>query len=182
TMRSIIAIIIMLAVCASAVQVHERVQTLGKGPSPAEFGDFMVGFCEGMEIAMNGNVSTCVAESDAAWEDFANGFHLIGKGFDHLSARDFTKGMELVGNGLAEIPPVFDECGITQFLADIISVSKELSSGAEGVIEVVVKETLNIFHHGDDISEDWKNMVKEWKKENYNQSGVSLGLLVGIIM
>ncbi|GAM20317.1 hypothetical protein SAMD00019534_034920, partial [Acytostelium subglobosum LB1] len=180
-MRLIISIVLMLVVCSTAMRV-ERAAPVRGGPSPAQFGDFMLGFCAGMEIAMNGNVSTCVADSNATWEDFANGFDLIGKGFDHLSASDFTKGMSLVGDGLAEIPAVFGSCGITQFIADILTVSKELSTGVPGVIDVIVKETLNILHHGKDISADWKGMVKDWHSGNYGSSGQYLGLVVGILL
>ncbi|EFA76764.1 hypothetical protein PPL_09515 [Heterostelium album PN500] len=177
-MKVILSFVVLFLIASStAIQVREQ-KPVSSGPSPAQFGDFVLGFVAGMEIAMNGNSTECVVESNATFDDFANGFTLIGEGFDHLSASDVEQGIELVGEGLAQIPQILSLCGVTEFIGDIVNVAKELSSGTGGIIEVILKEALNIFHNREDITEDWKNMVNDWKSGDYQSSGQNLGLVI----
>jgi len=57
-----------------------------------------------------------------------------------------------------------------------------LSQGIGGIVEVLVKEVINIFSHGQDLTQDFKNAINFWKVGDYYHSGFYVGEIVGILL
>eukprot|EP01133_Synstelium_polycarpum_P002619 gene2619-3011_t len=183
--KSIIALLFIIA-AASAININFNGQDihLKSNPSPSEFGDFMLGFLEGLEITFSptNNMTQCVVASNTSFEEFDNGFALIGSGFKHISIKDFDDGCKEVGQGLAQIPKIMTACGVTELTDDIFAIAAKLASGTDGIIEYILKEALDILYHKTDLTEDFKSMVSNWESNNYMQSGISFGEIVGILI
>eukprot|EP01132_Coremiostelium_polycephalum_P005135 gene5135-6395_t len=172
-------IILILALVFASVNVEA---TRPVETTPAEFGQFVLGFVEGLEISMNANATQCIQQAGATFDDFSNGFTLISIGFKKKSISNVQQGLVDIGLGLQEIPQVLTLCKVEQFVAEIESLAKELSSGTAGIIEVILKEALNIFHNRVDLTTDFKTAISAWKSGDYTTSGKNVGEIVGVLL
>lgn len=61
-----------------------------------------------------------------------------------------------MGNGISEVALVLQQCDAGEIVQEIESLASQLSSGPEAIVEVVIKEAVNIFRHGSDLTSDVK--------------------------
>ncbi|EGG17001.1 hypothetical protein DFA_07982 [Cavenderia fasciculata] len=149
---------------------------------PTDIGAFVLGFAEGLEISLNENATTCISQYVATLDDFENGVSLISTGFKKLSVSDIGAGITDLGQGLEAIPTIFSTCGVEQLIQQIESIAAQLSSGADGIIEVIAKEVINIIHKKANLTTEFKNLVNAWKVQDYQTAGENLGEVVGTLL
>jgi len=142
---------------------------------------FIEGFATGVESEI-GNVTECTKDLDITLNDFEVGFSLIKRGISRIWIPDVEKGLRYFGNGLKEVALVLKVCNATRLAEDIADIAMELSQGIKGVVEIIAKEILNIFHHGADITSDFKAAIASWEKRDYFKSGFYTGKIVGILL
>jgi len=175
-MKAIFALVAILALVASAsAKVSYR-------STPGDVVNFIVGVADGLEISMNENATQCITESGATFDEFVTAFHLIDTGFQKKSVSLVGQGIEDFGLALQEVPVAFQTCGVEKFIQEIQSLAKELSSGTSGIIELVLKEALNIFHNRQDLTGEFKSAIADWKSGSYFGCGQNVGEIVGILL
>ena len=103
-------------------------------------------------------------------------------GFKSKSVGLITAGIIDLGFGIEEIGKDIKACDVQDIIADIEKIAKELSSGAVGIIEVIIKETVNIFSHHKEITGDIKNAFTFWEEQKYQLAGVQVGKLLGFLI
>ncbi|KAF2071730.1 hypothetical protein CYY_006954 [Polysphondylium violaceum] len=175
-MKVIFALVAILALVASASAKTSYRST------PADIVSFIVGVADGLEISMNENATQCVTESGATFDEFVTAFHLIDQGFQKKSVALVGQGIEDFGLALQEVPVAFQTCGVEKFVQEIESLAKQLSSGTDGIIEIILKEALNIFHNRVDLSGEFKAAIADWKSGSFFGCGQNVGEIVGILL
>jgi hypothetical protein len=51
-----------------------------------------------------------------------------------------------------------------------------------GIIKVIVKELINIFHHKKELSQDFRQFYEYFKNHKYELSGVKAGAITAILL
>ena len=51
---------------------------------------------------------------------------------------------------------MLNACDMGEIAADIAAIAKEIMSGPSGILDVILKEVINIFHNGHDLTADFK--------------------------
>ncbi|KYQ99713.1 hypothetical protein DLAC_03653 [Tieghemostelium lacteum] len=153
-----------------------------KDNAVADIADFIIGFADGLEVTLNGNASQCVAQAGTTFDEFSLSYQLIQTGLKKKSASLVGQGIEDFGLALQQIPTVLQICGATEFIDEIKSIAEELASGSAGIIEVILKEALNIFTHRQDITSDFEDMISSFNSGSYQASGDYAGTIVGILI
>ncbi|EGC35574.1 hypothetical protein DICPUDRAFT_91999 [Dictyostelium purpureum] len=147
-----------------------------------EIGQFLIGFADGMEITLNPNSQACLNGAENTLNEFVTGFQLIDSGFKSKSISQVGVGIQDLGIAIQSIPVVYQSCGITQFVSDIEDIAKELSSGADGVVEFILKEALEIWKNKHNLTDDFKTMIADWKSGDFADCGKELGTIVGVLI
>jgi hypothetical protein len=174
-----LAIFLIVATTTSTF-VEARVQ-LKFGPNRQDW----IGFIEGIALGIEsdfGNVTECTQEAEFAYESLERSFQELQEGFRQKSVGLITAGIIDLGFGIQEIGKDLKTCDIGEILEDIEKIAKELSSGVTGIIEVIVKEAVNIFSHHKDITNDIKNAYSFWGQGKYQLAGVQVGKLLGFLI
>eukprot|EP01112_Ceratiomyxa_fruticulosa_P014237 TRINITY_DN4060_c0_g1_i2.p1 TRINITY_DN4060_c0_g1~~TRINITY_DN4060_c0_g1_i2.p1 ORF type:complete len:182 (+),score=43.15 TRINITY_DN4060_c0_g1_i2:184-729(+) len=149
---------------------------------PYEIEQFMVGFLIGVEIEFAGNLTECIADAGVTLDDFDTGFQDIDQGFKSWSVSDIEQGLIAFGAGVQEVSIVLEVCNVTGIVDDIKAIAEELQSGTSGLVKVIIKEGINIFHNEKNLSKDFKTAVSAWKAGDYKSSGQATGNIIGILL
>ncbi|EGC34909.1 hypothetical protein DICPUDRAFT_34230 [Dictyostelium purpureum] len=150
--------------------------------SALEFRDFIIGFAEGIEIAINKNSADCFANVRHSFKDFEDSFRLIEEGFQRKSIGALSVGIQKLGAALQEIIRAFDVCQVPKLIDDIREISEQLKSGTAGIIKLLVKESIIIFRNRRDLTADFRNGVANWKSRNFRDCGRNVGHIIGVLI
>ncbi|KAM9953007.1 hypothetical protein ACTFIR_008065 [Dictyostelium discoideum] len=142
-------------------------------------GEFLIGFAQGVEITLNSNSQACLSGVTSTFDEFQTAFQLIESGFESKSISQVKTGITDLGLAIQQVPVDYDACGITQFVEEIEEIASKLSSGVDGIVDVILKEAVEIWEHKNDLSADFKTAIADWKSSNYNGSGVAVGSIIG---
>ncbi|KYQ90304.1 hypothetical protein DLAC_08906 [Tieghemostelium lacteum] len=167
---TIVVLLAVLACCNASVQ------------SSKDLGDFLLGVVEGLEFTVSSHAKTCIQDTTHTIDDFKSAYESIDHGMDAKSAHDILDGMKDFGKALVEVPIIYEECGVTKFVSEIKSLASKLEEGDAGVIEVIIKELVNIFHHSHDLTDYFKDAIADEKKGSYTSFGINVGKIVGILL
>jgi hypothetical protein len=143
--------------------------------------EFLEGFGEGIDSDF-GNISICAKDLNITLEDFDDAFRDIEHGIDHLDAAEIKRGIEAFGRGLLELVKALRACGFLTLADDIYKIASELASGAFGIVEVIVKEIINILWHEHDLTKWFHDASKAWNSQNYKMAGYWTGKIVGLFL
>eukprot|EP01113_Clastostelium_recurvatum_P017121 TRINITY_DN2002_c0_g1_i2.p1 TRINITY_DN2002_c0_g1~~TRINITY_DN2002_c0_g1_i2.p1 ORF type:complete len:194 (+),score=47.88 TRINITY_DN2002_c0_g1_i2:64-645(+) len=183
----------LLLVVASAVRIqrpkNENLMNVLQRPmfktaslSASDVEQFMIGFAEGVEIQLGGSVVSCIAKSKATLSDETRGIVYLNNGFKLRTMRDLEEGFKNVGAGIVEVVEAYKACHVGQFVDEIEDVAKKLSSGTDGIVEFIIEEIINVFHHDHDITQDTKDAISSFKEKNYKAGGVAIGKIFQILL
>ena len=150
-------------------------------PTRADYIAFIEGFALGVESDF-GNVTECVQDGKEAFTYLSRSVQELKDGIHRKSVSAITAGIIDLGFGIKELGEDIKACDIKEIIDDIMNIAHQLSSGPSGIVEVIVKEVVNIFHHGKDITNDFKNLISFWEQQKYELAGVQLGKIVGILI
>jgi hypothetical protein len=151
------------------------------GPNRKQWIAFIEGFALGLESDF-GNVTECTQDAKLAFTTLERSFQELRDGFKRNSVYAITAGLIDLGFGIKELIDDAKACDIKEIIDDVLKIAHELSSGVGGIIEVVIKETINIFSHHREITNDFKNLILFWEQQKYELAGVQLGKLVGLLL
>jgi len=147
---------------------------------PAGVVQFIVGFAEGIETEVSENITQCVVDYNASLDDLDRGFAELDEGFKKLHPALVEQGLSDIGKGIQEIAGVLDVCGLNELALEIAHVGKEIEEGK--LLEVILKETINIIHNERVLTSDFKSATAAWMSKDYKTSGLYLGKIVGILL
>jgi len=148
---------------------------------PSHVVQFLEGFAEGIETTI-GNVTECTKDLDITFDDFNISFVHLRYGFDHLNVKEIELGCVYLGKGLEEVSVALHACGLEELAKEIKDLATELSTGVSGIIEVIVKEAVNVFYHRHDLTADFHSAINNWEKGDFFNSGIAVGKIVGILL
>ncbi len=104
---------------------------------------------------------------------------------------------------MSEVTLVLKVCDVGVIADDIAAIAKELMSGPTGILEVILKESINIFTHGHDLTADFKVMqspfalifhstylpypllkeaIAAWQAGDFLTSGKAIGEITGVLL
>jgi hypothetical protein len=129
-----------------------------------------------------GNVTQCLKDGDQAFISFNKAFKELSDGISKRSPSIITLGIIDLGEGVKELAIATKACDTAEIVSDIERIAHELSSGAPGIIEIVIKESINIFAHKKEITQDIQRGVSYWNQQKYELCGVQVGKLVGFLI
>eukprot|EP01113_Clastostelium_recurvatum_P017120 TRINITY_DN2002_c0_g1_i1.p1 TRINITY_DN2002_c0_g1~~TRINITY_DN2002_c0_g1_i1.p1 ORF type:complete len:192 (+),score=46.55 TRINITY_DN2002_c0_g1_i1:64-639(+) len=181
----------LLLVVASAVRIQrpknenlilQRPMFKTASLSASDVEQFMIGFAEGVEIQLGGTVESCLARSKATLTDETRGIVYLDNGFKLRAMKDLEEGFKNVGAGIVEVVEAYKACHVGQFVDEIEDVAKKLSSGTDGIVEFIIEEIINVFHHDHDITQDTKDAISSFKGKNYKAGGVAIGKIFQILL
>jgi len=187
-MKIILALVAFIALLfvASAEkyvpQYHIVKKSISGAPFPHEAVDFLKGFVYGLESDLSANVTLCLEDSQIALHDFEAAFEDLAYGFKHISIARIQKGIQELSHGINEVNLVLRDCNATELVREIEELVHDLSSGTAGILHIIVKEAINIFHHGRELTSDFKSAIQFWQQRNWNLCGVNVGKIVGILL
>jgi len=142
---------------------------------------FLEGFALGIEATI-GNVTECTNDLNITFNDFAVAWKLLREGFDDLDVSEIEQGLIEMAKGLVEVSIAFEQCGLETLAAEIAALAAEIAKGPEGVVEIIVKEIVNIFYHGKDLTADFNGAISSWESGDYHKSGFFVGEIVAILL
>jgi len=150
------------------------------GPS-AEAIQFIEGVALGLDDDL-GNVTACTKDLNITTVDFGTGFALLEKGFHDKNIKEISAGLTDFGKGTQEIAKVWAACGDAKVAADIAKLAADIAKGPLSIFELVVKETVTIFHEKKELTTDFQQAISAWKAKNFRASGEATGKIVGVLL
>jgi hypothetical protein len=106
--------------------------------------------------------------------------HLTG--FNDKSVREIELALMSFGRGLQEASVALKDCNVEKLVTEIAKLAHDLQTGPGGIVKVVIKELINIFHHHKEITNDFKQFMSYWKQHQLELAGVKAGALTGILL
>ena len=157
------------------------VAVLSKADSLHNIEQFAEGFALGLESDLN--FTTCLPDAEKTFQLLDSAVHDLEDGFASKNIATLYKGFEELGDGIKEFGLAFKECGedFAELAADIERIAEQLQK-PYGIVEVIIKEAITIWHHRHDFTADVKNFISSWKSGNFKQAGFDLGVIVGILL
>ncbi|KAK5582830.1 hypothetical protein RB653_004418 [Dictyostelium firmibasis] len=149
------------------------------GNTATNAGEFLLGFAQGVEITLNSNSQACLSGVTSTLDEFQTAFQLIDSGFKSKSVNQVKTGITDLGLAIQQIPVDYEACKITQLVQEIEEIASKLSSGVDGIVDIILKEAVEIWEHKNDLSSDFKTAIADWKSSDFNGSGVAVGSIVG---
>eukprot|EP01132_Coremiostelium_polycephalum_P000900 gene900-1125_t len=149
--------------------------------SARDFGNFAVGFLEGIEYSLSGNVKRCVSTAETSFGEFSKSFSLIDSGFKHKSLSDSRAGIRDFGIGLIDLVKTYERCGVGKLISEISAISKEVTNET-GIIRLVINEVLDILHNYHSLSNDFKSAISSCGRSDFTGCGAASGRIVGILL
>ncbi|EGG16146.1 hypothetical protein DFA_09171 [Cavenderia fasciculata] len=186
--QQLIAVFLILAVVfagsadAATFKLNSRSSARLSVTSAKDFGEFLLGFIEGLEISTSSHSRACIADTTRSVSEFVSAYEEISKGFSEKSAHTLGAGFKVMGEALLEVPILWQECDISGFISEIKGLASKLEEGAGGVLDVIIKEAINIFHHGHDLTSDFHGAIADEKSHNWSGFGVNVGKIVGVLL
>ncbi|EGG18144.1 hypothetical protein DFA_06811 [Cavenderia fasciculata] len=150
--------------------------------SAKDFGLFLLGFVEGIEISTSKHAQQCIADSGRSIKGFIGAYEQIQFGLSHKSVSAIGQGFKTLGNNLKEIPKILEECEVKVLVKEIKGIAQKLESGTAGVIQLLVKEAINIFHNRVDLTADFKRAIAAEKRHDFKSFGLESGKIVGVLL
>jgi len=142
---------------------------------------FLDGFAAGIEVDV-GNLKECARDINMTLDDFNLAWYNISEGLYWLSPSEVEAGIVELGSGIREVALVYTNCGVNKLAADIERLGEKLFNGTSGIISVITKEAINIWSHGADLTNDFKNAIAFAQSQDYYNCGLSTGEIVGILL
>eukprot|EP00033_Pygsuia_biforma_P000091 GCRY01000115.1.p1 GENE.GCRY01000115.1~~GCRY01000115.1.p1 ORF type:complete len:191 (-),score=45.17 GCRY01000115.1:55-627(-) len=180
--------VVLLALCAFAlvfsVSGHKhshdfhRHHTIGSGSK--DIVRFVEGFIGGMEYEV-GNASECVNDGYEFLSYFDTAIHYLEVGFKNKDSASLKYGLKDLAGAIEEIGVGLNQCGIEEAADDIKRIVEDLKSPL-GIVEITVREVIDIVFNKKSLAHDFKAMIYDWKVGNYYESGLDLGEIVGILL
>jgi len=169
-MRTLV-VLILLATCvafSSALSVQNATQ-------------FLLGFGEGVEVDFTGkNVTQCVEDEQADFEDFETGFSDLDQGIKKKSLSLIKSGIVSFGAGVNEIGQVMQACDLGVISQDIIAIAQQIESG--DAFQVIMKELVSIFHDKTELTAEFQAAIAAWQSGDYFTSGENVGEIAGVLL
>lgn len=143
--------------------------------------EFLEGLLDGLGKELN--ASECEPDAATTLKDFDVGVVDLDEGFRHKDVKQIYEGFKSLGAAFDTLADAWKECGGEWEIlaADIKKISEQLAQ-PDGIIEVVIREVINIFTHREDVTTDVKNFIEGFKAKNYKEAGEALGNFVGILL
>ncbi|KAM9992249.1 hypothetical protein ACTFIY_009689 [Dictyostelium cf. discoideum] len=182
-MRFILVLVLILGLVSSSfgMNVEKNEVSQIELQSARDFGNFALGFAEGIEISLTGNLHKCVAAAESSFSEFSNSFHLIDSGLKHKSLGDAKSGLRDFGIGLVDLVKTYQRCGVGKFISEISAISKEVTNET-GILKLIIHEVIDIFHNSHSLTSDFKSAISDCGRGDYTGCGVASGKIVGILM
>ncbi|KAL0488186.1 hypothetical protein AKO1_015391 [Acrasis kona] len=165
-------IVAILAYTTSAQEVRSKVQYK---ISEKDALLFIEGFALGVEAEI-ADVSVCVKEVTATLDDFSTAYAKLKLGFHTLSPSLVREGITHLGAGIESVTKDLKDCGVDRLVKDILALTAEIKQG--GILKVLIKEVISIFHHRKDVTTEIKTFIKAYGDKDYKVAGVQVGKLV----
>jgi len=150
--------------------------------SARDFGAFAIGFIEGLEFSTSSHAKACISNTKRTFSGFQAAFSELDRGFGSKNLGTVSTGMRELGGSLIELPILYQECGVGTFIGEIKSIASRLKDGTPGVIDFVIREAINILHHGKDLTADIKGAISSCKRGAFTTCGIDVGKVVGILL
>lgn len=142
---------------------------------------FLEGFALGFETQI-GNVAQCVQDSMKMIQDIDTFYTDVKQGFDSKSIKQIYDGFQVLPLVVADVKLGVQQCGMVQLAQRLEQVIAAFKQGPAGVIKIVVKEGITIFHHDKDIYSYIESGITAFKSQQYSTSGFNFGKLVGVLL
>lgn len=172
-MKLIIGCFVVLALTLTMVQ----------GADPIE--KDAVAFVEGLLAGLGSELNATDCEPDAVktLTEFDTAVVDLDEGFEHKDIRQIYEGFKSLGAAFDSLADAFEECeGEWATLSkDIKKIATQLAA-PDGVIEVVIREIVDIFVHREQVTTDVKNFIEGFKSKNYFEAGQALGNFAGLLL
>ncbi|EFA76994.1 hypothetical protein PPL_09746 [Heterostelium album PN500] len=148
----------------------------------SDLGDLVLGVVEGLEFTVSSHAKQCIRDTKHTVTAIKDGLEDIDHGFSKKSVHDVADGLKDFGGALIVIPEIYEECGISKFVSEIKTLASRLKSGEAGVIDVVLRELINIFHNRHDLTSYFKDAIADEKKGSYTDCGINVGKIIGVLL
>ncbi|KAK5583373.1 hypothetical protein RB653_004966 [Dictyostelium firmibasis] len=182
-MKLILILVLILSVVTSSfsMDVEKNEASQIELQSSRDYGYFALGFAEGINISLTGNLRVCVANISLGLCGFSLSFSLIDSGLKHDSSGDAKSGIRDFGNHLIHLVHYYQKCGVRKFISEISAISKEVTNET-GILKVTRNTTIEISHNKHDLTSDFKSAISDCGRGDYTGCGVASGRIVGILM
>ncbi|EGC34215.1 hypothetical protein DICPUDRAFT_92268 [Dictyostelium purpureum] len=180
-MRIFITLLLIFGLFSSSFAVQPQQVELENLQSTKDFGKFLVGFAEGLEISLSGHLKSCIASIDSSFADLSAAYHNIDSGFSHKSSSTMRAGLRDFGHGILDVYNAYNRCGVKSLISDIRTIAAEVSSET-GILKLVIHEGIDIIHNAHTLTTSFKNMISDCKRGDFTGCGVNSGRIVGILI
>ncbi|KAL0490403.1 hypothetical protein AKO1_003206 [Acrasis kona] len=180
-MKSVLIVLFTILLLAQHIctqSLHARVENANDANSSRAL-DFVKGFCFGVASKIS-NVTECVKQTELSIHEFTDSYTQIRQGVKTLSPSIVLEGIVNFGKGLNSLALDLKKCGAARLVDDIKRLANEVKTG--GVLKVIVKEAVNIWHHKTEVTKFFLNFIKYYGTAQYTFAGVELGQLVFLLL
>eukprot|EP00761_Pharyngomonas_kirbyi_P011319 gb/GECH01011344.1/.p1 GENE.gb/GECH01011344.1/~~gb/GECH01011344.1/.p1 ORF type:complete len:183 (+),score=45.11 gb/GECH01011344.1/:1-549(+) len=140
-------------------------------------GGFILGFAK-----IHGDVSNCVVDSTEMVANFDSAMKEMEQGFKDRSISEMEDGVKKLGTSVHELLSALSDCGFKYITEDVIEIAMKIAEDPKNIIEIVLKEGIHIFHERKNLSDDFREMIKDWRSDKYFPSGFRTGEIFGILV
>eukprot|EP00698_Gefionella_okellyi_P016753 TRINITY_DN4811_c0_g1_i1.p1 TRINITY_DN4811_c0_g1~~TRINITY_DN4811_c0_g1_i1.p1 ORF type:complete len:210 (-),score=53.88 TRINITY_DN4811_c0_g1_i1:107-736(-) len=150
-------------------------------PDVSNFVLFIEGFAIGLEIDI-GNASQCASDEKYTVDDFEDAWKDLDYGFTHASISYIEQGLREFGNGTQEIAQALKDCGVGTLADEIENIAKQLQEGPLGLVKVLIKEAVDIWHNRHNLTAEFKGFISSMREKDYRTAGINAGEIIGILL
>jgi len=147
--------------------------------SPEDIYKLIRGVAEGMGSTM-GDPSGCardidvvIADMNACWSDLKTGIKKISVKTIERALLEFADAIETIGKSL-------DACGCSGLEQAIRDIVADIRAGK--VFQVIAREAVHIFVHGQELLNDFKAVANLWTEGSFEECGKKVGEIIGFLV
>eukprot|EP00761_Pharyngomonas_kirbyi_P009377 gb/GECH01009393.1/.p1 GENE.gb/GECH01009393.1/~~gb/GECH01009393.1/.p1 ORF type:complete len:196 (+),score=45.17 gb/GECH01009393.1/:1-588(+) len=130
----------------------------------------------------DGDPTRCIRDSGITLRDWERGYRDLEYGLRHVDAGEVRRGLKRLGSGVAAMTTAMRDCGLSEVAEDVIHVAETIESNPLSVFKIVVDEYIKIWHHDHELSEHFRDAVKDFNAQEYFMSGYNAGLITVMLI
>jgi len=147
--------------------------------TPEDMFKLIRGVAEGMGSTM-GDPSGCARDIDVVIADMNACWSDLKTGIKKLNVKTIERGLLEFADAIDTIANSFEACGLTGLEQAIRDIVADIRAGK--VFQVIAREAVHIFCHGQELLDDFKAVGSLWEAGSFEECGKKVGEIIGFLI
>jgi len=147
-----------------------------------DVGQFVLGFFDGVGSKLG--FGDCVQDINDTVKNIKTTVDYFERGFNKTSADSIAQAFKFVSVILKDFGTVITDCAkdAATLAEKMKSLATALSGNPEAIVKILVTDVIHVWHDRKEITDDCKNVVSDWRAQDYEGSGMAVGLITGELL